>query len=676
MTYRGGAGRSIRGSQYGGNQQRGPRQGGGQNQGTGGNPARQIAPSLPRLDAQFLRDSKFTVSKPISDILEYFNAIMRVDIGPSGGAMLVIVPNPQLGNPNAQVPTISDLKKLNAIAAFINNAKRESVSSDTKNQAMADAFRIYMGIPSATRNTLSTSLTNNELTLIATTVSSVATLEENRKTILSNTSSEESLKTLLINDVIVIKNASFRYLVSLLCGESLKESSIKKRSADAGVSEFMYAKLTKKITVKASEDLVNFIFPRNDWIAGFYLTFSEVRDLEIRYVEKYSMLTRETAVLVGLLRNDELVRAVNFLSEDFSFSRESEILSRMNRQAVNFLPPYDLKKVADLISAKKTGVYEARWANLPNSLDPVSGTKALAHSFLRLKLLQVSMDVSYLFDDLFRKGEAFRTSLREKPIGEEFSVGNWIVSNICEDEDCNEDLYDHIFSDLESEDSVLYLERYLTSQLGFMESHRFTRVLRSFLTIEKTDDGKLQLSRTSVEETISVTGEDGKPTTQLLKRERINFPSDITIGPDYVDRPITAARDYCNELKIGQASVTAPDPTSDAGRFRKRHFAESLADKGKVQERRGLPEGSTAITHVSKDWLRDLYAKNKDIAVALNEFLRGFSNGEVQNYVVKVLHARESQLLGIDPMSDLLSINPDANADDDVDDTFFGLDES
>jgi hypothetical protein len=606
--------------------------------------------------------------------LEYFNAIMRIDIGPSGGAMPVIVPNPQLGNANAKVPTISDLKKLSAIANFVNSAKKESVSSDTKNQAMADAFRIFMGIPEATRSQIQTSLTNNELTLIATTVSSVALLEENKKTILSNTSSDESIKTLLVNDVVLVKNASFRYLVDLLRGENLKDNPIKKRASDAGVSEYLYGKLTKKIATRSSEDLVNFIFPRNDWLAGFYLSFSEVRNLEIKYVEKYSIFTQESAVMIALLRNDRLVRAVNFLSEDFSFTRESEILSRLNRKSVVMVPPYNLRKVAELISAKKTGVYEGRWAPLPNSLDPVSGIAALTHAFLRFKLLQTSVDVSYLLDDLFEKGEAFRTSFREKPVGEEFSVGLWITSNIVEDQTCDQSLYELLFSGLESSESILYLARYLCSQLGFLEDHRFTRVLREILSIRKSEDGTLDLAREEYEEQTQV-GEGDNMTTTKRKMTRYIYPASVEIGSDDdVERP-TTARDFCHETRIGIPDVTIPDATSDAGKFRKRHFADTLADnKAKVPEQRGEPGGSTAISVASRTYLRALYVKNKAVAIGLDTYLKGFSNEEVQNYVVKILHARENQLLGIDPMVDLLSTGSGAN-DDDSENVFLGLED-
>lgn len=599
---------------------------------------------------------------------------MRIDIGPTGGAMPIIVPNPQLGNPNAPVPNISDLKKLNAISAFINTAKKESVSSDTKNQAMADAFRIYMGIPN--RERLGTSLTNNELTIIATMVTSIALLEENKKTVSSNTSSESSLKNLLISDIILIKNASFRYLAAMMAGENLKDSPVKKRANESGVAEYLYNKLTKKIVTKASEDLVNFVFPRNDFLAGFSLTFGEIRDLTNQYVEKYSMFTAESAVLIKLLRTDTLVRAVNFLSEDFSFTRESEILSRMNRKAIVMVPPYDLRKVAELISARKTGVYEGRWANLPNSLDPISGTSSLTHAFLRLKVLQTSMDVSFLLDDLFAKGEAFRTSLKEKPIGEEFSVGAWIIKNICDDETVDESLYENIFSSFDSEESILYLERYLVSQLGFLEDHRFTRVLRSILSIERNSDGHLALVRNKVEQVSTSKDLDGKNVESISIREEVVYPLDPSIGPDTAQRPFSdSARDICSELLIGKADTSVPDPTSASGIFRRKHFQDSLAKTKDVIPRRGEPGGSTALSAVSAKFLRDLYSKNKSIAIVLSEYLVGFSNNETQNYVVKVLHARENQLLGIDPMADLLSAGPDDNDDNVESDLFAGLDE-
>jgi hypothetical protein len=601
---------------------------------------------------------------------------MRIDIAPTGGAMPIIVPNPQLGNPLAQVPTISDLKKLNAIASFINIAKKESISSDTKNQAMADAFRVYMGIPEATRNRIQTSLTNNELTNIAQTVNTIALLEENRKTLLSNTSSDSSLKTILVNDVVLIKNASFRYLVDVISGESIKDSSVKKRAVEGGVCEFLFAKLNKKITVKSSEDLINFVFPRNDWLAGFYLSFSEVRDLKVKYVEKYSMFTECSAVMVSLLRNDALVKAVNFLSEDFSFTRESDILNRMNRKAVVMVPPYDLRKVAELISAKKTGVYEGRWANLPNSLDPVSGTSALTHAFLRMRLLQTSMDLSFLLGDLFNKGDSFKSALRERPIGEEFSVGSWILNNICEDSTCDTSLFEGLFTSLSSESSILYLERYLVSQLGFLEDHRFTKVLRNTLHVHRSDSGHLELLSQDYERQVTRKDDEGNDVITTVKSSRFYYPADVSILSDAeVERPITIHRDYCTEIKLGQADTKVPDTSSDAGRFRKRHFSDALADKAKAPERRGEPGGTTALTNESKKFLRDIFIKNKGVAIALNDYLRGFSNEGVQEYVVKVLHARENQLLGIDPMTDLHFISTDENDGNVVDDIFSGLED-
>lgn len=605
-----------------------------------------------KISAQFLKAPKMVVPKSISDVLNAMKATIRMDFNPQGAGSCVIIPNSAIpGAAGLEMPTLEDISRVGAMSQFVQTAKKNDVSLETRHQVFADSYRVAKSLEDGKDSKYKmVPIDSNGLAQIKMWCDLLEILNQNRLTAMKNQCPDtpKAVRDYIVRDCIRIRNSIFKHLCRIVQASVTKEDSPRKNARELGVCDFMYSLLSKKITIQTNISLSQLLFPKNDWLKGFSFTVDEIRNTSI--CSDYFQLLGQSTMMLSAFRNDELLKAVCFIPDTINLGTD-ESMTKVNSQAVVLIPPYTkLSDVAQLIADRKIGSYAAKWSPQVDLLNAVRGPKVLNHMFLKLKLcLPRSGDIEEFYEDFFSSGDKLRERYRTKGFNDNDNIGHWLLKTF-PTEGSVPNTYTDMF-DIGTEIGwANTLTSYFLADLGFGDESRIGKALLNFCELEEREGEKGYVFKilSSVKKTRKIPDpkDPSKEAVEVYDEVLLSYPDHkIYRKNEAVDETIAllSKEDMPHSLGIGKESKASKD--SPEGRWRAEVFREVLEKASDGSKQLGAFMALSKLDREAKVLLSRVSKSNAGLARSLADYLAGFSNRTVQRYAVSVLDARFDQLV-------------------------------
>jgi len=341
------------------------------------------------------RLGQIALNRDAVQALTLAQAEVRVTISP-GGTTAVLV---SMGD-QKPIGGIDDLAKLMSLRSFVTKEKKQSASSEVREQMFATAYRVSQEL-SKVEGYKQKTLDNSFVVAAKPYQAMCVNVRSHIKSIEENFNTTDEYKKVLIGYAKITERVLVDVLSAMVRGDKEK-GLIDQFSFERGLPAYIRNKLTMKtLSLQKDMDLSRILFP-SDPSKGLGLTVKEWRSKE--FVNKLGFLMSNSAAVATIIQDDTLfLELIGMTAEQFSNAEDPRV-QRVLKTRILVVPPFeDYFRVLSLLEKQNFRGFGLPATAMDQSKDRLSNLCAV---FIRAYAFSVRMaeTIPDFYDRIFPVG--------------------------------------------------------------------------------------------------------------------------------------------------------------------------------------------------------------------------------------------------------------------------------
>lgn len=268
----------------------------------------------------------------------------KVQITISAGGTTAILVSEDTGR---QIGGVDDLAKLLSLRSYVTKEKKQTASSEAREQAVLAAYRVSSRLKETDKNFEQGVLDGSYIVAVKPYMTMCQNVKAHMMSIKENFNTPDDWKEILSNLCQNTMNVLVEVISRITKGEKEK-GLLDQISFDRGLPAYVRNKLTtKSLAVQKDMDLTRILFP-SDPSKGLSLTVKEWRSTE--FIKSLGKLLINSEIIAMITRVDELfLELIGMTAEQFA-NKEDPRVQRVEKTRILVVPPFeDYKRVLSLL---------------------------------------------------------------------------------------------------------------------------------------------------------------------------------------------------------------------------------------------------------------------------------------------------------------------------------------
>jgi hypothetical protein len=342
------------------------------------------------------RLGQVTLNRDAIQAITLAQAEVHIRISP-GGTTAVLV---SMGD-QKPIGGIDDLAKLMSLRSFVTKEKKQSASSEVREQMFAAAYRLSRMESGKDEGYKQKPLDNSFVVAAKPYQAMCVNVRAHIKNVEENFNTKDEYKKVLIRFAKMTERVLVDVLSAMVRGE--KEKGLMDQiSFERGLPAYIRNKLTMKtLSLQKDMDLSRVLFP-SDPSKGLGLTVKEWRSKE--FVNKLGFLMAHSASIVSIIQEDEIfLELIGMTAEQFANAEDPRV-QRVLKTRILVVPPFeDHTRVLSLLEKQNFRGFGLPATAMDQSKDRLANLCAV---FIRAYAFSVRMaeTIPDFYDRIFPKG--------------------------------------------------------------------------------------------------------------------------------------------------------------------------------------------------------------------------------------------------------------------------------
>jgi hypothetical protein len=342
------------------------------------------------------RLGQVTLNRDAIQALTLAQAEVQLRISP-GGTTAVLV---SMGD-QKPIGGIDDLAKLMSLRSFVTKEKKQSASSEVREQMFAAAYRLSHLESGKTEGYKQKPLDNSFVVAAKPYQAMCVNVRAHIKNVEENFNTSDEYKEVLIRFAKMTERVLVDVLSAMVRGEKEK-GLLDQISFERGLPAYIRNKLTMKtLSLQKDMDLSRVLFP-SDPSKGLGLTVKEWRSAE--FVAKLGFLVSHSAAIATIIREDDLfLELIGMTAEQFANAEDPRV-QRVLKTRILVVPPFeDHSRVLSLLEKQNFRGFGLPATAMDQSKDRLANLCAV---FIRAYAFSVRMaeTIPDFYDRIFPVG--------------------------------------------------------------------------------------------------------------------------------------------------------------------------------------------------------------------------------------------------------------------------------
>lgn len=511
-----------------------------------------------------------------------------------------------------------DLSKLGGIRAFVTRERREASGIEIARVVSEISFRASIANAALSQGYVQQALDSSYGATIRPLLITLERLAANRVKLQENNNPALSdvFRTYLEDMFRRVRHAYYRHILLLTGGHS-KKGQLAEQVFQAGVPEYVHAKITNQnFVLERGQELARVLFPQ-DPSKGLTLSLREWRD-EGFMQKQGPYLFRSCGIVQRFLTTDSLLRPITRLDPSIGFDDETNpLVAKLLKAKVYVIPPMQDSRYVTEPGSKQRGGWKFP---SPSMETPAGAISAFGVSLLRIYSANLqSVDLVGDYYNTIANGEVSRSALSP--------TNNFYVQ--WSNASCTDAAWVQSYTGL-SEDFTLREATWRWIRLELRLSEKASgKILAIGLGLSETI--KPVLKKRTVERAQSP-NKDGSAKPPV--HEEVEFlPMIRPKSPDWV-----TMQEPSGPLDLQKPISATETPLVDI--YQKEYFPR--VKKGKTKAAQGA--NLTRIGPDGRFLLESLSKLSKTLSSRMELWLRGFSDDRLQSAASKLALAQFDEL--------------------------------